>query len=548
MIRPLRPLRWLPLLLLGVQGCDRSAENVGAAGAVPDGGPAAQPAPSPEPTPPEDLASLDAPPFARVEGERGLRKREAAALQGYTLIAPLRSQSIYLVDMDGKTVHTWETGHLPGGVTRFLPNGHLLRSANLEGNPRFHGGGIGGRIEELDWGGKVVWHYDLTGDERTLHHDFTTMPNGNLLAIAWEYHPPEEIFERGRAQNQVHDEGLWCDVVVEIARQEPTGGKIVWTWRSCDHLVQDQREKGRDFGVIAEMPGRIDINADHRFDAPETEAERKSREEREAMMHGLGYGGGQADGAGGGDVAAVDAPAPAPASPPVKPPDKYNADWLHTNGIDYLPEQDLIVLSSPHLSEIWVIDHGTTTAEAATSKGGRRGRGGDLLWRWGNPRNYGAGDDDSRTLFAQHNPTWVRGAEPDRLSLLVFDNGDSRPGGEHSAVLELTLPFDPARGFLRDEGWPFGPAEPSWSYKDPERFFSPFISGAERLANGNTLICEGARGRIFEVTAAGLIVWDFYSPFGGELAPSKQGGRAPSKALFRATRIPADHPGLVGRF
>jgi hypothetical protein len=68
----------------------------------PTGGPAAQPAPSPEPTPPEDLASLDAPPFARVEGERGLRKREAAALQGYTLIAPLRSQSIYLVDMDGQ--------------------------------------------------------------------------------------------------------------------------------------------------------------------------------------------------------------------------------------------------------------------------------------------------------------------------------------------------------------------------------------------------------------------------------------------------------------
>ncbi|MBK8179779.1 MAG: aryl-sulfate sulfotransferase [Planctomycetes bacterium] len=369
MIRPLRPLRWLPLLLLGVQGCDRSAEKVGAAGAVPDGGPAAQPAPSPEPTPPEDLASLDAPPFARVEGERGLRKREAAALQGYTLIAPLRSQSIYLVDMDGKTVHTWETGHLPGGVTRFLPNGHLLRSANLEGNPRFHGGGIGGRIEELDWDGKVVWHYDLTGDERTLHHDFTTMPNGNLLAIAWEYHAPEEIFERGRAQNQVHEEGLWCDVVVEIARQEPTGGKIVWTWRSCDHLVQDQREKGRDFGVIAEMPGRIDINADHRFDAPETEAERKSREEREAMMHGLGYGGGQADGAAGGDVAAVDAPAPAPASPRSSRRTSTTPTGCTPTGSTTSPEQDLIVLSSPHLSEIWVIDHGTTTAEARHFEG-----------------------------------------------------------------------------------------------------------------------------------------------------------------------------------
>jgi hypothetical protein len=533
MSRPTSCLRRVPVLLLLVAaGCEKSTKLPGANGAAP------QPAGSPAAAA-DDAKPMEDPPFGKVEGERGLRQREAGALEGYTLIAPLRSMSIHLVDMDGKVVHSWATRHQPGAVTRFLPNGHVLRGANLEGNPRFHGGGIGGRIEELDWDGKVVWEYELATAERTLHHDFTVMPNGNLLAIAWEYHAPEEAFELGRAANRIHDEGLWCDVVLEIEPVRPSGGKIVWTWRTCDHLVQDERELGKNYGAPADFPGRIDVNADHRFDPGETEAERLAREERERQMQGIGYAGGKEPD----PQDAAHAPDAAP-----KPSEKYDADWLHTNAVDYLPEEDLIVLSSPHLSEVWVIDHGTTTTEAANSKGGRRGKGGDLLWRWGNPRNYGMGDEQSTTLFAQHNPTWVRGERAGQYSILVFDNGDSRPGGEYSAVLELALPFDPAKGFLRDEGWPFGPKEAQWSYTDRERFFSPFISGAERLSNGNTLICEGARGRVFEVTPAGLVVWDFYNPHGGEIEPSKQGGKAPSKALFRATRLPKDHPGLAGRF
>ncbi|MGC8644373.1 MAG: hypothetical protein ACP5XB_31305, partial [Isosphaeraceae bacterium] len=54
-------------------------------------------------------------------------------------------------------------------------------------------------------------------------------------------------------------------------------------------------------------------------------------------------------------------------------------------------ELDQILLSVHSFSEIWIIDHGTTTAEAATHKGGRSGKGGDLLYRWGNPQAYRAG-------------------------------------------------------------------------------------------------------------------------------------------------------------
>ena len=130
----------------------------------------------------------------------------------------------------------------------------------------------------------------------------------------------------------------------------------------------------------------------------------------------------------------------------------------------------------------------------------------------------------------------------------MFNNGASRPGGNWSSVDELLLPFDRRRGFLREPGLTFEPAAPAWSYSDREAFYSPFISGASRLANGNTLICDGARGRVFEVTPEHKVVWDYWSPLGGEIQRGAKEGKSPAKALFRATRIPLGHPGLEGRF
>jgi hypothetical protein len=483
-------------------------------------------------SPPTPQTPPSAVPDPAANEPRGLRSRAAGAFEGYTLLAPLNSKSIYLVDMDGKVVHTWETQDRPGGVTTFLDNGHVLRSGMKEENPRFHGGGLGGRIVELDWDNKVVWEFELASAERTLHHDLCVMPNGNLLAIAWEYHPREDVFERGRSMDFLHEEGLWTDVVLEIKPRRPSGGDIVWTWRTWDHLVQDLEEAAVGYGRLQEHAGKIDINADHRYlPKTETEEEKKKREEREREMRAVGYTGGDD-----------------PPKPPADNGPKIGADWLHTNAIDYLPGEDLIVLSVPHLCEIWVIDHSATSAEAAGASGGRRKHGGEILYRWGNPQNYGVGAESDRRLFYQHNATWQPGAKPGELRVLVYNNGSRRPGKEYSSVEELILPYDPTRGFTRDAARPFGPAAPAWSYSEPERFFSAFISGAQRLSNGNTLICEGAKGRVFEITPAGEVVWDFWSPLGGELEPSKQGGKAPPKALFRAMRIAKNHPGLAGRF
>lgn len=523
------------LVSLAAACADEPAPKAAGENSQPAGKPAADaPAGATDETPEPE------PPFAKVEGERGLRLREPDAFDGFTVISPLNSRDVHLVDMQGAIVHTWKTAYVPAGGYILLDNGHLLRGAMIEGNPRFHGGGIGGRIEELDWDGKVVWEYELANDQRTLHHDIDKLPNGNILAIAFEYHSPDEAFAKGRAASRVHEEGLWCDVVLEIRPTPPKGGEIVWEWRSFDHLVQDEREQAQGYGAPSDFPGRIDVNADHRFDAPETDEERRIREEREKAMQSLGYSGGAAD-------TAAKAPDAGDGKAPPKKEDKYDADWLHTNAVEYLPEEDLIALSTPHMSEIWVIDHSTTTAQAATDKGGRRGRGGELLYRFGNPRNYGRGGDGERRLYYQHDPTWLPGAKPGERHMLVFNNGSRRPDKEFSEVLEFALPFDSASGFSGGKDQAFGPDEYVWTYQDPDKLFAPFISGAQRLPNGHTLICEGPRGRVLEVDAKGRVVWDFYNPYGGEVKPSEQGGKAPPKALFRAMRIAKDAPAVRGR-
>jgi hypothetical protein len=456
----------------------------------------------------------------------GLRVREPGAFDGYTLVSPLNSRNVYLIGMDGEVAHVWKTEHAPGEWLSFRPDGRLLRSARKAGNPRFFGGGIGGLLQELDWDGKVLWEFELADDYQTMHHDIEPMPNGDVLVIAWEHRYREDALAAGRDATHVGEAGMWPDCVLQVRPTRPRGGEIVWEWHVWDHLIQDRNAELDHYGAIAAHPERLDVNADHRDQAPPTQEELDKRAELERQMQALGY-------AGGADPAAAGAPKPGEARP----------DWLHTNSIDYHADLDLVVINSPELGEFYVIDHSTTSDEAAGSKGGRWKKGGDLLFRWGNPRNYGAGKVEDRRLFYQHDVRWQPGTG--EMRVLLFNNGQGRPGGEYSSVEELVLPFDPALGFWREPGKPFGPSEPVWIYQDPPRFFAPFISGAERLPNGNTLVCSGPQGRVIEVTKDGKTVWEWINPHGGDVAPDPKAGTAPPTALFRATRIPRNHPALA---
>jgi hypothetical protein len=224
------------------------------------------------------------------------------------------------------------------------------------------------------------------------------------------------------------------------------------------------------------------------------------------------------------------------------------ADWNHVNAIDYNEALDQIILSVHELSEIWIIDHSTTTAEAAGHTGGNSGMGGDLLYRWGNPEAYDRGDASDQKLFLQHDAQWIESGRPGAGNILIFNNGQGRPGGNYSSVDEIVPPVDEFGDYSLEHGLAYGPDDPLWSYTaDPtSSFYALNISGAHRLPDGNTFICSGPQGTFFEVTPAQETVWRYVNPIAGG-GPIPQGQPVSGNPSFRAYRYGPDYPAFIGK-
>src|SRR5262249_15972541 len=139
-----------------------------------------------------------------------------------------------------------------------------------------------------------------------------------------------------------------------------------------------------------------------------------------------------------------------------------------------------ILLTVRAFSEFWIIDHSTTSAEAKGHTGGRSKRGGDLLYRWGNPQAYRAGTGQDQQLFAPHAASWIPRDCPGAGHVLVFNNGVGRPGAEYSSVDEIVLPDAPGGHYVREGRSAYGPAKPVWSFTRPNKteFSAPLLSGA----------------------------------------------------------------------
>ena len=483
---------------------------------------------SPADEPVADKVKVETPPKGKPAPPKvGLLLNTSRAFQGYTLIAPMFSKTTYLIDMQGKVVRTWESDFTPGVSAYLLENGHLLRPGAQQPAPSGFGPGAGGRVQDFDWDGQLLWDFRY-GDETHLpHHDVTRLPNGNVLMIVWEKKKKEEVIAAGRRPELTGNAGMHPDYLIEVKPTGKTTGEIVWEWHLWDHLVQDHDRSKPNFGNVSEHPELVDLN----FGAGEGPiAPMMATKDGVAKLRSLGYLGSSAA------PTAKEAPKPKPkdtAKPapkePAKPATKggrppTNADWTHCNAVAYNPDLDQIVVSVHAFSEFWIIDHSTTTAEAASHKGGRSGKGGDLLYRWGNPRAYRNGSKMEQRLFNQHNAHWIPHGLPGEGHLLVFNNGSGRPGGDSSSVNEIVLPVDSQGQYTRNRRAPYGPAKAVWSYSAAKKsdFYSFFISGAQRLPNGNTLICSGATGTIFEVTPDQEIVWKYANPVMGN--PGGPGG------------------------
>ena len=466
-----------------------------------------------------------------------------SAFPGFTLIGSLKSRRAHLVDMSGTSVHSWSASATPSAAMYLTARGTLLRCLDVEDHAIFRGGGQSGWIEELDWDGSVLWEFHWDTESGINHHDVEELPNGNVLIIAWDRHTRAEALALGRDPELLEGDEFWPDAVYEIKPTRPEGGEVVWSWHAWDHLVQNFAPTAPHYAAPSSRPERIDINGDRNPD-PATDEEEKAEE---ARMAALGYGGGDTDDGAEAEKEEEDPEDPEEIAFKARVKD---ADWMHTNAIDYNAALDQIALSVRRFDEIWIIDHSTSTAQAASSQGGRYGKGGDLLYRWGNPFAYGMGTWEQRQLLGQHNVQWIPEGHLGAGNLIAFDNGTEKDRA-WSVVKEWWAPRDALGNYVREKGRPFGSATPEWSYTAPEPtdFFSSFISGAQRLANGNTLVCAGAEGWVFEVTSKGALVWDWRNPYGldPELDDPADAEDEDIKttALFRAERYAPDHEGIL---
>lgn len=357
----------------------------------------------------------------------------------YTLYSPKNNSKAYLVNLSGATYHTWTmASNKPTGYSTYLlPGGILLRTVARSGN-YFTGGPICGEVQKVDWNGNVIWDYVYSTTEYCSHHDICPMPNGNVLLIAYETRTPSQVSAAGCSQSIT----MWPDKIVEIEPVGTNGGNVVWEWHSWDHLSQSlYPAKANYVSSIVMHPELLNINY------------------------------------------------------------KTQKDWLHVNGLDYNPILDQITFSSHAMNEIYVIDHSTTTAEAASHSGGNSGKGGDLLYRWGNPEAYQAAG--SANFNVVHDAHWIPQGCPNANNLVGFNNMGG--AGGKTCVDIIAPPYD-GYNYSGTPGQAYAPS----TYSQRVTYSGTPTSNegnSQQLPNGNMLINISFSGYMYEIDPNQNVVW-----------------------------------------
>jgi len=383
------------------------------------------------------------------------------AFDGYALYNLMNQTTSRLVNAQGQIVKTWNCPTTFSYAVELKPNGNIVRTAVNSGN-QINTAAVSGLIQELDPNGQVVWSFTYSSADFVTHHDMALMPNGNVLLLAYVRRTVAELQAMGYTGTSAKYPGR----IIEI---QPTGStaQIVWQWDMEDRFIQYADPSKPNYMPIAEHPERMNINV--------------------AVSAGGGPGGG--------------------------------IDWFHENGIDYNAELDQIAFCSRHLSEIFIIDHSTTTEEAAGHTGGNSGRGGDFLFRWGKPANYGV-TGTQRIPGAVHDVKWVRADAPNAGWLMFVNNIG---GGNTTTTIDAINPDRDGYTYPWTPGTVWGPTNYQWRHACLA--FAGGQSAAERMPNGNTFVAISGQ-YMYEVNPSNQVVWQYNA--------------GPQKA-FRYT---CDHPGV----
>ena len=374
---------------------------------------------------------------------------------GYTLFTPFSVDeevaTTILINNEYDILHTWSHDFFPASMPYLLQDNSIIYPYKVQ-SPTMFAGGVGGGVQKLSWNGDVLWNYTLSNNTYQHHHDVEPLPNENVLMIAWERKSAEEAYNAGRTSIENSLNEMWSEAILEI---EAYTGNVVWEWHLWDHLIQDVNPELSNYGIIMDHPELFDVNC--------------------------------------GDVGTN-------AGGPQQP----NGDWMHMNSIHYNPILDQIVLSSRLQSEIYIIDHSTTSEEAASHNGGNSEKGGDILYRWGNPQNYDRGSNIDQLLFSQHSVNWIPQDFPGENNIILFNNFHSET---HSSVIELIPPIDNFGNYIITDNQSYGPISWEWIYTCD--ILVPMQGGAFRLSNGNTIITQTHKAKMIEVDESGNNVWEY---------------------------------------
>lgn len=349
----------------------------------------------------------------------------------------MNATSTYLLDTNGNVAKTWtHASTAKSGYSCYLmPGGYLWRVVAKSGNS-FTGGPISGQVQKVDWNGNILWDFVYSTTDYCTHHDICPLPNGNVLLIAYERKTAAQVAAAG----STFTSEVWSEKVVEIKPTGATTGEVVWEWKVWDHILQDKDTAKANYqSSIINHPELLNVNY------------------------------------------------------------KIIKDWIHMNGIDYNPMLDQIAVSSHNLNEWYVIDHSTNIAEAASHTGGNSGKGGDFLYRWGNPAAYGA--TGTAVLNVTHDAHWIPEGVPNAGRLVGFNN--KGVSSSKSSVDQIVTPVN-GYTYTFTAGSAF---EPSAYDRHACNGYTSNAGNSEQLPNGNMMVCIALSGYIYELDPAGNSIW-----------------------------------------
>jgi hypothetical protein len=419
-----------------------------------------------------------------------------------------------IIDMNGNVVNSWQG---LSGQAKMFPGGYVTGTSGRAVGVRYAKNGDSSDLIQVDWDGNIVWEFnkyelvDVPGGEPVWrarwHHDFQR--EGNPVG----YYVPgmDALVDSGNTLILCHknvnnpamsDVPILDCTIIEVTWE----GEIIWEWACSDHV--------EEMGF--------------------------SKEAREAMARNPNITGPATGGTYGPPLTTVQYQP--------EPQDDQVGDWVHMNAISYLGPNKWFDMGDERFHPeniIW--DGRQTNIIAIIDK-----KTGKLVWQVGPEYSATEALRKLGQIIGQHQAHMIPRGLPGEGNILVYDNGGRagygapNPGAptglgyvrrDYSRVLE----FDPT---TLEIVWQHTPIEAGYTgYEHASYFYSPSISGMQRLPNGNTLICEGQSGRLIEVTPEHETVWEYVAP----LKEKADVGFDRISSIYRAYRVPYEWVPQVDR-